>query len=71
MRSFKYKNIPLFRNSDLMDVCNSSLEKILNEKAACKLKGSEFIFLELKNFKIIINKYVPLRSDKYRMVTYG
>lgn len=55
MRSYKTKNIAQFRSSYLKDFSNLSLEKVLNEKTACYLKGSGFISLKLNKFEIRIN----------------
>lgn len=38
MWNFNIRHIPLFRNSDLVNFCNSSVEKSRNEKSVCDLK---------------------------------
>ncbi|TLY46816.1 MAG: hypothetical protein E6K54_08005, partial [Gammaproteobacteria bacterium] len=64
-RAFKTKNVVIFRNTDIEEVCSDLFQKLVDEKESCELKGSGWSFLRIVDMEIRVNVYRPLGGSKY------
>ncbi|XP_039300696.1 uncharacterized protein LOC120355984 [Nilaparvata lugens] len=63
--SFKTKNHPVFRDTDLDDILNSRFDKLNTELSEVQLKKSGWHLLAADGLRLRINKYVPLGGSTY------
>ena len=61
MRNLKTSMITAFRTSNIAQIIQDKIEKLVNECEECVLKGSGWSYIRLLNIELRLNKYAPIK----------